>query len=415
MVNETEDSKPKIFYGWFIVVSAFFIQLVAYGVFLSFGIFFNPLLNEFGWTRATLSGPHSLAFLMLGFASIIVGRLGDRFGPRMVMAGCGFLMGLGYLLMSQISTLWQLYLFYSVIVGIGISAPDVLLLSTVARWFAKKRGMMSGVIKVGTGLGMLVMPIVANWLIGTYGWRNSYLILGGVVLVLVVLAAMFLRRDPSQMGLAPYGEDEVNASSLSAVGGGFSLREAIGTRQFWMVCAIYFVIIFCSQTLMVHIAPHAIELGISATNAATVLATIGGVSIGGRVVMGSAGDRVGTRLAISICFVISVTALSWLQFAGELWMLYLFAFVYGFAHGGFFALISPLIAELFGLSSHGAIFGVVYFCGSIGGAIGPLLAGRIFDVNGSYQLAFLICAALGAVALILSLLLRRTLPGSFSR
>jgi len=159
---------------------------------------------------------------------------------------------------------------------------------------------------------------------------------------------------------------------------------------------------------MVHIVPHGVDLGFPAANAATILAVIGGVSMVGRVVMGSAGDRVGSRLAISVCFPIMAVALFWLQIAQELWMLYLFAAVYGFAHGGFFALLSPLVAELFGLGSHGVIFGTVFFSGALGGSLGPVLVGYIFDVTNSYQLGFLVCALLAVISFILALLLRPT-------
>jgi len=213
----------------------------------------------------------------------------------------------------------------------------------------------------------------------------------------------------------PYGEEAASADSLNGAGRSFTLREATGTRQFWVVCVIYLFALFCAQAILIHIAPYALDLGISATNAANILATIGGASIVGRFIMGSAGDRFGHRLAIVICFIILVVALSVLQFARELWMLYLVAVIYGFAHGGVFALVSPLIAELFGLSSHGVIFGIIIFSGTIGGATGPLLAGRIFDVTGSYQLAFLVCAVVIVVALILSLLLRPTVARGFSR
>lgn len=331
----SEDRQPRVFYGWFIVIAGFCIQMVSWGILTAFGVFFNPLLGEFGWARATLSGAHSVAILVLGFTGIIVGRLGDRFGPRMVMVGCGVLFGLGYLLMSQINAVWQLYLFYGVVVGIGVSGSDVLLLSTVARWFVKKRGMTSGIVKVGTGVGMLIMPVAANWLISANGWRNSYIILGSVALVLIVLMALFLRRDPSQKGLVPYGEEKASTGSLNSVDKGHSLREAIATRPFWMLCIVFLLIFFCAQAILVHIAPHALELGISATGAASVLATIGGTSIAGRFIMGSAGDRVGIKLTTVICLAILAVALFWLQLAGELWMLYLFALMYGFAHGGF--------------------------------------------------------------------------------
>ena len=412
MTREEEDSglrkrEPKFFYGYIIVVAAFCIQVIVWGIFNTFGVFFNPLLDEFGWARATISGASSLCFLLMGLISIIAGRLSDRIGPRLVITVCGLFIGLGYLLMSQVNAVWQLYLFYGVVLAVGLSAMDVVPLSTVARWFVKKRGVVSGIAKVGAGAGMLIMPLIASWLISGYGWRTSYVVMGSVVLFLVILAAQFLRRDPSQKGLVAYGAEEAEVGNLDSEEG-FSLQEATRTRQFWMLCGMYLLLLFCVHTILVHIVPHAIALGISAASAATVLAIIGGVSIVGRVVMGSAGDRVGSRLAMTICFLMLVVALFWLQIAGELWMLYLFAIIYGFAHGGFFALISPLVAELFGLRSHGVIFGTALFSGTIGGATGQVLAGRIFDVTGSYQLGFLVCALLAVAGFILTLFLRPT-------
>lgn len=353
-----------------------------------------------------ISGASSLSMLVCGLLGIGMGRLTDRFGPRMIMVICGFFLGLGCFLMSQINTIWQLYLFYGVVIGIGVSALDVSLLSTVTRWFVKKRGMMSGIVKGGTGVGMLIMPIVANWLISGYGWSTSYIIIGIIALVFVISAAQFLRRDPGQMRQLPNGVEKANAGSLNSADEGLPLREAIHTRQFLVICGICFALLFCVQALMVHIVPHAMDLGISPTNAANVLGAIGGVSIVGRFTMGSAGDRIGHKLAMIICFLILVVALFWLPFAKELWMLYLFVAIYGIAHGGFFALISPMVAELFGTGSHGVIFGIVLFSGAIGGGIGSVLAGHIFDVTASYQLAFLIFAGVSIIGLILCLLLR---------
>jgi len=401
-----KNGAPKFFYGYIIVLAGFFIQVVGWGLCSTFGVFFNPLLIEFGWTRAMISGAFSLSFLILGFISIIVGGLNDRLGPRMIMVVCGFFVGLGYLLMSQLNTIWQLYLFYGVIVGIGMSGMDVLSLSTIARWFVRRRGMMSGIVKAGAGIGILIMPPIANWLISSYGWRTSYFIIGIIALVFIILVAQFLRRDPAQMGQLPDGEEEVNIGCLNSVDGGFSLQEAIHARQFWMLCVIFFLVTFCAEAIMVHIVPHATDLGISAASAANILAGIGGVSIVGRFVMGSAGDRAGNRLAIIVCFLILLVSLLWMLVAKDLWMLYLFACVYGFAHGGFFALISPSVAEFFGLSSHGVILGAVFCPTTIGGAIGPVLAGHIFDVTSSYQLVFLVFTIVCIVGFILTLLLK---------
>jgi len=388
-----------------VVVAAFFIQVVTFGVNIAFGVFFKPVLTEFGWTRAMTSGAFSLSMIIQGLIGIAMGGLTDRLGPRMVMTFCGFFLGLGYLLMPQIGAIWQLYLFYGVIIGIGMGGAIIPLMSTVARWFAKRRSMMTGIVLTGTGIGILIAPLVANQLISAYDWRVSYIILGSMVLVVVVLAAQFLRRDPARMGQMPYGESEEGEQELKLGANGFSLREAVHTSQFWVVFAMLFCLAFCTFTAMVHIVPHATDLGISATTAANILATIGGLNIVGRIVLGSAADRIGNRRAFLIGFILMSAALFWLAPATELWMLYLFAVFFGFAHAGAGTSASPLAAGLFGLSSHGLIYGVLGLGVTIGGAMGPFLAGYIFDVTGSYQVAFLVCAVIGIVGLILTALL----------
>lgn len=396
----------RFFYGYIIVTAAFFIQAIAWGITNSFGVFFNPLLTEFGWLRVTISGTVSFNFLIHGLVSIFMGGLNDRFGPRLIMTGCGVFLGLGYLLMTGINAVWQLYLFYGLIVGVGLGGMDVILLSTVARWFLKKRGTMSGIIKAGTGVGMAIMPVLVTWLIKSYGWRTSFAVLGVIILIFIISLAQFLVRDPAKKGQLPDNEKEPKVGRVNTAEGGLSFREAVHTRQFWTLCAVYFVILVCVYTILVHIVQHAIDLGVSAANAANILAAIGAVSIAGRFIMGSAGDRIGNRAALFICLLFLLTGLSWLQFASTLWMFYLFAAIYGFAHGGFFAISSPIVAGLFGIRSHGLIFGIVIFSGTIGGAIGPVMAGHMFDLTKSYQMVFMILAALSIIGLILTLSLK---------
>ncbi len=405
VLPSTEDKKPRFFYGYIIVGAAFLIMVVMFGTMYSFGVFFKPVLTEFGWTRAATSGAYSLNMVLIGLLAIIAGRLTDRFGPRLVITACGLSLGLGYLLMSQVSAIWQLYLFFGVLVGIGTSGY-VPLMSTVARWFVKRRGLMTGIAVSGIGAGTVIMPPVATQLISIYGWRTSYIIVGCVALVIIVIGAQFLRRDPRQVGQLPYGAGEVKAEGLDSGARGFSLQEAIRTGQFWIFSAAMFLFLFSQQTMMVHIVSHATDLGISAILAANILAIIGGLSIGGRIGMGSAGDRIGNKLAFIIIFILASVALFWLQVAQELWMLYLFAVVFGFAYGGQAALMSPIIAELFGLRAHGAVLGMLLFVTLIGGALGPLVTGRIFDVTDSYYLAFSICAGLMVIGLILVSLLK---------
>jgi MFS family permease len=401
----------RLFYGYIIVLAAFFIQVVGWGISNSFGVFFNPLLNEFGWLRATLSGAVSLGFLVHGLCSVFIGSFSDRFGPRRVMAGCGILLGLGYLLMAKVNATWQLYFILGLIIGIGQSGMDVIPLSTVARWFETKRGTMTGIVKVGTGIGMLICPIIISRLILVFGWRHAFMVLGLLVLVTIVGLAQFLVRDPEKKGLSPDNRSDFRRTdNQSLEEQGLSFRTSIRQKQFWLLCAVYFLILACVYTIIMHIVQHTIDLGFPAASAATVLSAIGGASIAGRFIMGFAGDRIGNRRALTICLFFLTLAMITVSFARQIWMFYLFASIYGFAHGGFFALGSPLVARLFGTRSHGTIFGAVIFASTIGGALGPIIAGHIFDKTGSYQFVFILLSVLSITSTILSLRLNPPSP-----
>ena len=397
---------PAFFYGYVIVIVSFVLQALGWGLFNSFGVFFKPLLTEFAWPRAVISSAISFAMIAFGTAGILQGRLSDRFGPRIIMTGGGILLGAGYLLMSQVSTVWHLYVFCSLLIGVGISGTDVVLLSTTARWFVKKRGMMTGIIKVGTGVGMLIMPLVINGLITAYGWRTAFVVLGAAVLFFYCSGSQFLVRDPGKKGLAPDGGKNEHASDQGTPETGMTLQEAARTVQFWTMCFAFLLIFFCVGIILMHIVSHTIDLGIAPAQAAAILSGVGGASIAGRLVMGGAGDRIGNRAALVICFVCLASSLIWLQLADQLWMLFLFALVYGFAHGGFFTLIAPLIAELFGTRSHGVIFGIVACAATVGGAGGPVTAGYLFDITGSYGITFGILTGMSIAGLVAAITLK---------
>jgi len=398
--------KTKVFHGYAIALYSFLVMLIMWGTLYSFGVFFKPLLIEFSWTRTMTSSAFSLNMLLYGALAIITGRLTDRIGPRLVITVCGFLLGLGYLLTSQIGSIWQLYLFYGVIIGTGMSGAYAPLVSTVARWFTHHRGLMTGIVVSGIGIGTVIIPPLASWSISNYGWRTSYFAIGIITLVSLVSLAQFLKRDPNQMKLLPHGESETVLDDMRSAPRRYSFRQAFNTRQFWLICAINVSFGFILQTIMVHIVPHATDLGISYTGAATILAISGGVSIAGRLTMGIATDRIGGKAALIICFTLISTALFWLLASKEPWMLYLFAVIFGFGYGGFAPLASLIIAEHFGLSAHGTILGSTEFMFTAGSAIGPVLAGQIFDITGGYQLAFSTCAALSIIAMIFTLLLK---------
>ena len=393
--------KTTYFHGYNIVITSFFIQAVCIGGMFTYGVFFKQLQQEFGWSRALISGASSMAFFVMGTGAVIAGTLNDRIGPRIILTVSGVFLGLGYMLMSQMNMPWQLYLLYGLFAGIGFSTHDVIILSTIARWFVKYRGMMSGIVKVGTGAGQFLGPLIASVLISNFGWRNAYLIIGGGVLMGLVALAQLMKRDPGKIGLLPDGNKQnTDGNILPAEDNSVSLRAIVRNMQFWGICFSEFAVFFCLLTIPVHIVPHAMDQGLKPAIAAFVLSTIGGASILGRLVIGAANDKIGGKHSLMTCFIILIVSFILLQFTSDPWMMFLFAFIYGFAHGGFFTVMSPMIAEFFGMRSHGQLFGAVLFFGTIGGAIGPILTGYIFDITGAYRMAFMVLTVFAIVGFI---------------
>jgi len=392
------------YYGYTIVTACFFMQGVAIGALVTYGVFFKYLEAEFGWSRAFLSGASSVVLVLMGAFGVLFGRLNDTLGPRRILFVSGLSLALGYFLMSQLHAGWQLYVFYGLFVGIGLSSHDIVTLSTVARWFKKRRGIMTGVVKAGTGTGQFLIPLVASALILTTGWRNTYLVIGAVILVVYIVASRLVRRSPEDMGLLPDGGAEPDGGDAQATG--LLFGQAVRTPQLWLCSLAYPCVTFTTMTVLVHIVAHGSDMGMSATNSAAVVSIIGAVSVAGRLAVGAVGDRIGSRRAFLLWFVFLLSALGWLQFADSGWMLFVFAVVYGFAHGGFYTVLSPTVAELFGLRAHGAIFGFIYFWGTIGGAVGPVVSGCIFDSQQSYDTAFVMLLGLALVALVLMLRVR---------
>ncbi len=391
------------FDGYRIVAAGFVIQGVIIGAMFAYGVFFRELEAEFGWSRTMISGASSLSFVVMGVLAIVAGKLNDKIGPRILITASALCFGIGYGAMSRMQAPWELFLFYGLLAGIGYSTHDVVTLSTITRWFVRRRGAMTGVVKVGTGVGQLLVPVIAAALIAAFGWRSAAFIIGAASMLILLVVAQLMRRDPRSMGQHPDGVAIEGARAPTGAGEtGMSVAEAAGTRQFWILCAAQLTIFFCLLTVMIHIVPHATDLGIAPAVAATILSTIGGASIAGRLTIGMLADRLGGRRSLGLSFLILLASFLLLQSAETAWMLFLFALIYGFAHGGFFTVMSPTLAEFFGTGSHGVIFGIVLFCGTIGGAAGPLLAGTLFDTTGSYETVFLILTGFCLMGLILT-------------
>ena len=385
---------------YWIVLGACLTQFTIIGLLFSYGLFFKALELEYGWSRTLLSSCMSFAFIVMGALAFFGGHLTDRYGPRLVLAVAGALCGTGYALLSQVSQPWHLFAIFGLFIGVGMATHDVVTLSTIARQFRERRGVMTGVVKVGTAAGQIAVPPIAAFLIALYDWRLALLILGIAAIVALLGAAMLVNSPPAPAGTG----DGPDAH-------GVRLRDARRSRTFWMFCAIQFTFFTTLTTIPLHIVVHGMDLGMTPAVAAVLLSVLGAASVAGRLSIGALVDRIGGRRAMILCFLPIIASLLAFLAISAPWLLFGAVAVYGFAHGGFFTVVSPTVAEYFGLKAHGAIFGLVLFCGTIGGASGPILAGRMFDLTASYAPAFIALAALATVGLALVLKLPKSNPG----
>jgi len=397
MYGSETDAQPRLDPRYLVVFGACATQFIVIGLLFAYGVLFKVFETEFGWSRTFLSSCGSLAFLMMGILAMVAGRLSDRYGPRIVLSCSGLLYGIGFLLMSLVAEPWQLFAIFGVFIGIGLSTHDVVTLSTVARWFERRRGIMTGVVKVGTALGQIVLPPLVAFAVLGIGWRPAVVVIGILCIVLLLAVARLTKAPP----------EPANPGAQSGRKG-IAFAEARRSRIFWTICAIQLLFFPALMTVPLHIVVHGTDLGMTAPMAATLLSVIGGSSIVGRLTIGTFADRIRGRRAYILCLVPLICSLLALMVTGTPWLLFTVIALYGFGHGGLFTVVSPTVAEYFGLRAHGAIFGVVLFCGTIGGAIGPIIAGRVFDVAGSYFWAFAGLAAMAATGLALVL----TLPPS---
>jgi MFS family permease len=399
----------KVNYSWVMVVVSASILIVIGLQFHCFGVFLKPMIAELEWDRAALSVGYAMMIIVAGPFGIIAGGLSDKYGPRLLVTVGGLATGAGFILTSLIETLWHMYLIWGILIGIGSVLCLLPILALVPKWFIKKRGIATGIVMAGLGVGGIVSPLLTQLLISAYGWRQAFIILGVITIVIITPLAQFMRQSPGRMGLKPYGGDEITEekqSSSSAIEG-LSPSRALRTSRFWLWGVIQAGMFFCMGAVGVHIVPHATDLGIPEIMAASILSISAGVGIFGRLSIGFISDRIGTRLTLSACLSLATLGIIWLLFANEIWMFYLYAVLQGLSFASVVTLLPVLTAEFFGVKSLGLMIGALTLVGIVGEALGPIITGRIFDVTESYRLAFLICVIMIAIALTLSLVLLR--------
>ena len=406
--------KDKLFYGWVVVIAIFVINAIIMGIGFSFGVFFKSIESTFGLTRATTSAVFSL-YMGLGCVFAIIGGWAlDRYGPKIILLLMGLFAGLSLLLTGFTNAAWQLFITYSLLLALGSGAIYVVTMSPVLRWFHKKRGLAVGIAISGGGLGQVIFALFATYLIATLDWRKAFIVLGLITWLIVIPISRLLKRDPYEIGALPDGvksdsvnsqgqEPEIEKNSPVAL----SLLQVFKTRSFWLCMSIWFLVAICVLLVVTHIVPHTTDIGFSAGEAAGVLSLIGGTTTAGMIIIGGVSDRIGRKKTAVICSLLQAGTMAWLIWAQQLWMLYLFALVYGFVSGGFASTFTALIGDSFGLPSIGRILGALELGWGFGAALGPIIGGLIFDVTNSYSTAFLIGAAVMVMPPLLIGLVRR--------
>ena len=393
---------PRFYYGYIIVAAAFFIVLIGWGTFFTFGVFLKPVGESLPYGRAELSGAYSLATLIAGIGAIAMGKANDVFGPRLVISLCGLTAAMGYLFLSLTHQLWQFYLAFTII-GVGTAGFFVPPTSTVARWFTKNRTFMTGLVLIGGSIGTMVIPKVSSLLITNSGWRSSYAILGCLNLLGMLIFAQTLKPHPEERDASP------------EIVKGITFKAALFTSPFWLLSAIYFSFFFCINLVLAHLVAYATDFGIPLPTAASLMLVFGGSSIVGRIIMGTLGDRIGNTLTCLICFSLMFLSLLNLLLTQNLPSLSLSTASLGIAFAGLGALMSPLTADYFGLKEHGIILGFIYFADMVGGALGPVLAGTLYDLTQSYTQAFILAAIVSLMGALLILPLRTKSKADFTQ
>jgi OFA family oxalate/formate antiporter-like MFS transporter len=408
--NHVVSTRSKVFYGWVVVAACTLMIAITYGLMYSYSVFFKPLADSFNWDRATVSLIYSASLIIRGVVAVGIGWLADRYGSMKLMVFCGFMIGLGLVLSSQVHTLWQLFLAYAVVEAIGLSGTFGIGTAMISRWFTKNRGLALGIASAGSGLGTLLIVPGTERLINAFGWSWAFFICGTIAGVIMMASALLLRPAPQSAMLGAkksVSVVETDNNTTTTAQTGLTLGQAVRDPRMILLMAAFLLFFFSIQIIMVHLVNYATDMGVNPLVAATFISLIGAVSIAGRLSTGVGADKIGIHNTLIMTRVFLVVSFICIIFTKSLWAFYLFAVIFGLSYGGEIPQIPMFIGEYFGTKAMATLVGLNAFVTSIGGAFGPWEAGKIFDTTRSYQGAFISGVLAGLLSLILVLILRR--------
>jgi MFS family permease len=397
----------RMFYGWWVVLAASVGLFASFGPIVSFtfGVFLTPLSQEFQWSRGEISVAFSLAMLMLGLSSPGVGRLVDRFGARRIILPATFLFSASLMALALVQKLWHFYLIYIAMGLVGGGTAPVPYSTVVSRWFDRRRGLALGLMMVGTGLGMFIMPSLTHALIVHRGWRMAYLILGAMVLLLTIpIVGALLKDRPQDMGQYPDGiaPPISDPPTTWEEPEEFDRLRALRTLVFWQMVVAFFLVSGTVHGCLTHLAPMLIDRGVSPQNAARATSLLGGAVLVGRVITGYLLDRFfAPRVALGF-FTGAFLGVLLLWSGATQELAFVSAFLVGLGMGAEVDIIAYMVSRYFGLRAFGSIYGYAFAAYIFGGLAGPLVMGTGVDRTGAYQwsLGIFLIALVLAIGLI---------------
>lgn len=383
-----------------VLVATFVTLGLTYGFWYAYSVFLVAFLGEFGWSRSVVAGAFSLLVVVHGLSGPLLGWLVERVGPRPVIAAGGALLAGSLLLGAHVTTVWQLYVTFGVLVALGVSAagwvPSVVL---IRGWFPAKVGTAIGVASAGIGVGIFALVPFTQLLIESFGWRWALRVLAALVAAWIIPATLVFVRD-ARAG-APARASPPLRDDAARPRPHWTLGTAARAWRFWATGIVFFAGSAATQMLLVHQVAYLVDHGVPALAGATVVGVVGVCSVAGKAGWGALSDRVGREPTYALAFGCVAASVAVLALAGA-YPRTLLPYAYAVLIGVGYAVTAPLTpaiaSDLFGGPRFARIFGALHFMNSLGGALGAWVAGLIFDGTGSYALALPIAAVMALLA-----------------
>lgn len=392
-----------------VAISGFLITLLL-GVLYAWGVFVNPLEQEFGWTRAQATLPYTVASIVFAIGMVFAGFIQDKKGPRFVALLGGLFAGLGFILSYFTNSLIHLTTIFGVMGGFGMALGYSGAVSSGVKCFPDKKGLATGLVVGGFGFGAFLWAPLSTYLIHKIGWRNTFLILGLILIIIISIIANFLKNPPKGWTPSSFEKNLSKKYTPEYTGKDFTLSQMLKTRVFWLMWIHYILATSPGIMIIVHLNPIAVEYGGFNPIAASFLLSILSIfNLLGRFFLGPLSDKIGRLKTFTLVGSMVLISMLLLYIAHYLNIVfYIVSFIAGIAYGGYLALSPSFTADVFGTKYYGVNYGAMFTAWGIAGILGPYLAGFLHDLTKSYFLTILIFSIFSICAVSISLYVRKS-------